>query len=134
VIAPVRLGLDGNVAVLDVHRKGLGDVRPILQFFAAFDRDRMGANLDALRVEVRLSVAHVEFPAVPRAAQEFADARALVDTGLRRGQPRDAGGLLLRRTLMRAAIEQRKELAVDVEHDDVAAVDAKHLVAAGRNV
>ena len=35
---------------------------------------------------------------------------------------------------MRAAIEQREELAVDVEHHDVAAVDAEHLVAAGRNV
>ena len=35
---------------------------------------------------------------------------------------------------MRAAIEQREELAVDVEHDDVAAIDVDHLVAAGRDV
>jgi hypothetical protein len=35
---------------------------------------------------------------------------------------------------MRAAIEQREEFAIDVEHDDVAAVDAKNLVAAGRDV
>ena len=35
---------------------------------------------------------------------------------------------------MRAAIEQREELAVDVEHDDVAAVDADNLVAAGRDL
>ena len=35
---------------------------------------------------------------------------------------------------MRAAVEQREEFAVDMEHDDVAAVDFNHLVAAGRNI
>jgi hypothetical protein len=35
---------------------------------------------------------------------------------------------------MRTAIEQREELAIDVEHDDVAALDANNLVAAGRDV
>src|SRR4029453_14780419 len=81
-----------------------------------------------------LPVAHVEFPAVPRAAQQLADARSLIDSGLRRGQPRDAGRLFQRRAPMRAAVEQREELAIDVEHDDVAALDAKNLVAAGRDV
>ena len=133
IISPA-LGLDNHVTVLDMDRKRLGHVRPFLQFLAAFDRDRIGAHFHPLRIEIGLPVAHVEFPAVPRAAQQFADARALVDTGLRRGQPRDAGGLLQRRALMRAAIEQREELAIDVEHDDVAAVDAEDLVAAGRDV
>ena len=66
--------------------------------------------------------------------KQFADPRALVDAGLRRGQPRDAGGFFQRRAGMRTAIEQREELAVDMEHDDVAAVDVDDLVAAGRNV
>ena len=35
---------------------------------------------------------------------------------------------------MRAAVEQREELAVDMEHDDVAAIDLDHLVTARRNV
>jgi hypothetical protein len=35
---------------------------------------------------------------------------------------------------MRAAVEQREELTVNMEHDDVAAVDADHLVAAGRDL
>jgi hypothetical protein len=33
-----------------------------------------------------------------------------------------------------AAIQQREELAIDVEYDDVAAVDLDDLVAAGWNV
>jgi hypothetical protein len=35
---------------------------------------------------------------------------------------------------MRTAVEQRKELVAHMEHDDVAAVDADHLVAAGRDL
>jgi hypothetical protein len=35
---------------------------------------------------------------------------------------------------MRAAVEQREEFAIDMEHDDIAAIDRKHLVAAGRNL
>ena len=35
---------------------------------------------------------------------------------------------------MRAAIQERKELAIDMEHDDVAAVDRDDLVAAGRDL
>ena len=47
-----ELGLDDDVAVLDVHRKRLGHVRPLLQFLAAFDRDRIGADLHPLRIEI----------------------------------------------------------------------------------
>src|SRR3977135_879356 len=69
---------------------------------------------------------------MPGTAQQFADPRALVDSGLGRGQPRHAGGLVERGALMRATIKQREELAIDVKHHDVAAVDADDLVAAGR--
>jgi hypothetical protein len=57
---------------------------------------------------------------MPGAAKQFADPRALIDSGLGRGQPRDAGGLVERRAGMRAAIEQREELANDVEDDGLA--------------
>src|SRR6201986_879715 len=117
-----------------MYSKGFGDIRPLLQLFAAFDRHRIGTDLEALGVEPGLAIAHVELPAVPGTAQQFADARALIDPGLRRGQPRDASRLVERRAFMRATIEQREELAIDMEDDDVAAVDADHLVAAGRNL
>jgi hypothetical protein len=71
---------------------------------------------------------------MPGAAQQFADAGTLIDAGLRRGQPRHAGRLVERRTLVRTTIKQREELAVDVEHDNVAAIDVDHLVAAGWNL
>src|SRR5580704_9898973 len=124
-----------------MHRKGLCHIRALLeslleffgQLLAALDCDRIGSYLDPLRIEPGLAGAHVEFPAVPGAAQQLADAGALVDAGLRRRQPRHACRLVERRALVRAAVEQRKELAVDMKHDDVAAVDADHLVAAGRN-
>src|SRR5262245_551156 len=99
-----------------MDRAGLGHVGSLLQLLAAFDRDRIGAHLDALRIEPGLPGAHVELPAVPGAAQEFADTVADINAGLRRGQPRDAGGLLQWSTLMRAAVEQRKEFAVDMEN------------------
>src|SRR6201995_4873451 len=100
-----------------MHRKRFGYVGPLLQSLAALDRDRIGTDFHPLRIEPGLTVAHVEFPAVPRTAQELADPRALVDAGLRRRQPRHAGRLFQRRAGMRAAVEQREELAIDVEHD-----------------
>src|SRR5215472_8433476 len=121
-----------------MHRESLGDVRPLLHLFsqllAALHGDRERADPEARRIEPGLAGAHVELPAMPGAAQELADAGALVDTGLGRGQARHAGGLVERRAFMRAAVQQREELAIDMEHDDVAAVDADHLVAARRDV
>src|SRR3954452_19432282 len=98
-----------------MDRKSLGHVGTLLQFLAALDRDGGGADLDALGVEPGLPVAHVEFPAMPRAAQQLADPRALVNAGLRRGQPRHARRLLQGSAGMRTAIEQREELAIDME-------------------
>src|SRR5260370_16110593 len=123
--------LDNDVAVFDMHRKCLGHVRPLGQRLAVFDDDRIGPYLDALRIEPGLAGAHIEFPAVPGAAPEFAYPRALIDSGLRRGQSRDASGLVERPAFARATIKQREELAVDMEHDNVAAIDIDHLVAAG---
>src|SRR4029079_1616402 len=130
-----RSGLDDDVAVLDMHREGLGDIgalgEAVLEFLgdflAAFDRDRIGTDLEALRIEPGLPVAHVEFPAVPGAAQQFADPRTLEYAGLRRGQPRHARRLFQRRAGVRTATDPRRELAPDVAHDDVPARDAETL-------
>src|ERR1044072_6243565 len=67
------LDLDNHIAVLDMHRKRLRHVRPFRQRFAVLDRHRIGPDLDALGVEPGLAGTHVELPAVPGAAQEFAD-------------------------------------------------------------
>src|ERR1700710_1576302 len=40
-------GLDDDVAVLDVHRKGLGDIGTFCQCLAILDHDRIGADLDS---------------------------------------------------------------------------------------
>src|ERR1700743_1129654 len=127
-------GLDDDVVILNVDRKSLRHVGTFGEFLAAFDLDRIGPNLDAFRIEPGVAVAHVEFPTMPRAAQKFADARALIDAGLRRRQPRDAGGLLQWRAFMWTAIEQREERAIDMKYHDVAAVDSDDLVAAERDV
>src|SRR5271165_3131382 len=53
--------LHDHISVLDMHRKGLGDVGALDGFFgkllAAFDRDRKGPHLDALGIEPGLAVA-----------------------------------------------------------------------------
>src|SRR5271168_209775 len=121
-----------------MHGKGFRDIWPLFHLFdellTAFDRNGEGADLETLGVEPGLTVAHIELPAMPGTAQQFAHARAMIDARLRRRQPRHARRLVQRRALMRAAVQQRKELAVDMEHDNVAAVDADNLVAAGWNL
>lgn len=71
---------------------------------------------------------------MPGTAQHLPDPRALIDAGLGRGQPCHTSCFLQRGAFMRAAVQQRKELAVDVEHDDIAACDVDDLVAAGQDV
>src|SRR5262249_6413351 len=67
--------------------------------------------------------AHVELPAMPGTAQHLAGPRILVGARLRRqhetGEP--AAGEAA--TLVRTLIRQGKQLALDVEDDDVAARD-----------
>src|SRR3954469_13330787 len=82
------LAPDDDVAVLDMNRECLGDIRPLGQRLAILDHDRIGPDLDALGVEPGLAVAHVELPPVPGAAEQLPDPRAFVDAGLLRRQPR----------------------------------------------
>src|SRR5260370_5553346 len=127
-------GLDDDVAVLDVNRKSLGHMRPLGQRLAVFDDNRIGSHLDAIRIEPGLPGADVELPSMPGATQEFADPRTLIDAGLRRGQACHARRLVKRRAFVRTAVEQREELAVDMEYNNVTAIYADNLVAAGRNL
>ena len=60
--------------------------------------------------------------------------RALVLAGLVRLQVCDARRFRQRRALVRAAIEEREELAVDMKDDDLAPPDGDDLVAARRDI
>src|SRR5947208_12719329 len=71
---------------------------------------------------------------MPRAAQELADAVTDIDAGLWRRQSRNAGRFRQWRALMRTAIEQRKELAIDMEDHDIATLHVDNLVAAGSDI
>src|ERR1700727_2212460 len=127
-------GLDDHVVVLNMDRKGFRHIGSLGERLAILDDNRISPDLDAFGIEPGLAVAHVEFPAVPGATEQFADTRALIHPGFRRGQPCYAGRLVERRTGMRAAIKQGEELAIGMEHDDVTALERDHFVTARRDV
>src|SRR5580692_12723981 len=107
--------LDDHVVVLNMDRKGFRHIGSLGERLTILDDNRIGPDLDALGIEPGLAVAHVEFPTMPGATQQFADTRALIHPGFRRGQPRHTGCLVERRTGMRAAIKQSEEFAIGVE-------------------
>src|ERR1700739_2409243 len=110
--------------------EGFGHIGPFGEGLAVLDDHRIGPDLETLGIEPGLPGAHVEFPAMPGTAEQFADPRAIVNSRLRRGRACDAGRLIERRAGVRAAVEQRKELAIDVEYNDVASLKREHLVVA----
>src|SRR5262249_28885862 len=90
---------------------------------ARFDIDRIGLHAKPPRVAVGLSGADVELPAVPRAADDLALPGVFDLAGIRGAREPDQRALAQRRALMRAAIEQAEELALDVEDRDRPVVD-----------
>ena len=82
-----QLYFDQHVAVLDVHRKGLGDVGPLGQRLAVFDRDRIGADLYALRIEIGLARCACR---IPSRATRSAAVRRRASAGRRRAPARSA--------------------------------------------
>src|SRR6516162_9830635 len=65
-------GLDHHVVVLDRDRHGLGDVGAGDELRSRLHRDRVPARAHARRITPRLAGAHVEFPAMPGAADDLA--------------------------------------------------------------
>src|SRR6516225_7614554 len=60
------LGLDDDVGILHMYRECFGDIgslgHSLSKLRAAFDRNGKRANLESLRIEPGLAVAHVELP------------------------------------------------------------------------
>src|SRR5947209_18785021 len=102
---------------------------------------RIGPGAEALRVAIGLPGADVEFPAMPGTAQDLAWPRIFDDAGIGGLRQPDQRALAQRGALVRAAVQQAEELALDVEHRDRALVDGEEfsrprwqLVHRGNNV
>ena len=68
-----RLKIDHHVIALDRHRESLGDIRPLHNVSARLDIDWIGLDPEAFGIAVGLAGADVELPAVPGAADDFAE-------------------------------------------------------------
>src|SRR3954466_2584485 len=73
--------LDDDVILLNRHGDRFGDVGTLHQRIAGGDLHRVLSGLDARRLAPGLSVADVEFPAMPGAANDFARPRHAVLAG-----------------------------------------------------
>ena len=123
-----------HVIAFHRHRQGLGDVRPLHHGRARLDIDRVSAGAKAFGVAVRLAGADVEFPAVPGAAEDFAEPGVFDLAGIGGLREPDQRPFAQGRALMRAAVQQAEELAVDVEHRDRALVDGEEFARARRQL
>ena len=78
--------------------------------------------------------ADIEFPAVPGAADDFAEPGIFDVAGIGRLREPDQRAFAQRRALMRAAVQQAEELALDVEDRDRALIDGEELARARRQL
>src|SRR6201992_3687256 len=76
-------------------------------------------------IAVGLAGADVEFPAVPGAADDLAELGIFDLAGIGGLREPDQWALAQRRALMRAAVQQAKELALDVEDRDLPVIDGE---------
>src|SRR5207302_9648221 len=104
------------------------------QRLGGLDRDFVGADAGAVGLAEGAAGGEVELPAMPGAAKDLAVARPEVFTGSGgKGHAFDAAEAE-RAALVRAAIAQGVEGAVDVEDADGAALDIDDLPAAGGHI
>src|SRR5580704_16248121 len=120
-----------DVFVFDADGKGLGHVGALDQCRAGRHRNRELPRPDARRIAPGFAGAHVELPAVPRAADDLALPRVAVLAGLAGLDQAGQAAFAQAAALMRAAVGKREELALDVEHRDLAALDVDELAGAG---
>src|SRR5207245_11481173 len=102
---------------------------------------RIGAGAKALGVAIGLPGADVELPAVPGAADDLAELGIFDLAGIAGLREPDQRALAQRGALMRAAVQEAEELALDVEDRDRPPVDGEEfsrprwqLVHRGNNV
>src|SRR5258708_7635431 len=110
--------LDDQVVVLDQHRKAFGDVGPLDPLGLPFlldgspgnGRHLIGSDPGPHRVDPRLPGPNVEFPSVPRAAQDLARPAVAVIARDRTLEEARQAPRAERAALVRAAIAQGEEL------------------------
>src|SRR6202043_2770409 len=128
-----RLRLDDDVVVLDRHRKGFGLVGPLPQLGPRLDRLRVLTRAQPLRVAPGAAGANVELPGMPGATDDLALPGIAVIARLRRFEEAGEPAMGEASALVRAAVVEGEELAVDVEDDDRPVADRHELATAGGN-
>src|ERR1700761_1954372 len=120
--------------VVAFHRDldGLRHIWPLHHGSARFDIDRISLHPKAFWVAIGLAGADVELPAMPGAAQDFAEPGVFDLTGIGRLRKPDQRSFAERRALMRAAVHQAEELALDVEDRDRPVIDGDEFARARR--
>ena len=110
------------VALGERHDRRLPGLRPVA----------LADVTDGVERPEHLARAHVEFPPVPGAAQNFAGAGVFVMARLMRLDQAGQDAFAHRPALVRAAVEQPVEFAVQVENRDRAAAHRHQLAPAGQ--
>src|ERR1700719_3331475 len=123
-----------DVFVFDADGKRLGHVGAFDQRRARRHRNRKLPRPDARRIAPGFAGAYVELPTVPWAADDLALPRIAVLAGLFGLDQSGQAPFAQAAALMRAAVGEREELALDVEHCDLAALDVDELAGAGRKL
>src|SRR5690349_17380561 len=118
-----RLEVHHYVVALDRDLHSLGDVGSLHHRRARLDIDRIGFHAEAARVAIGLPGADVELPAVPWTANDLAKPGVFDLTGIAGAREPDQRAFAKCGALMRAAIEQAEELALDVEDRDRPVID-----------
>src|SRR5215472_9598623 len=111
-------GLDDHVVALDRNRHGLGDVGAGDELRSGLHRDRVAARAHARRITPGLAGAHVEFPAMPGAADDLAGPGIAVMTRSIRFYQSRLLAVKEAAAPVRAAIVEREKLAAQIEHHD----------------
>src|ERR1700722_7289428 len=109
-----------------MHRHGLRDVGTFDEVGAVCRLDRIEPRLDLVGRAVRLAGADIEFPSVPRTADDLAPAAVAVTAG--------DGAVTQASALMRAAIEHPVKIAVEIEDRNRTALDREEFARSWRNL
>src|SRR5712671_716672 len=123
-----------HIIALDRHRDRLRHVRSLHHARPRLDIGGIGFCAKPFGVAVGLAGADIEFPAVPGAADDFAWPGIFDLTGIGRLREPDQRPFAQRSTLMRAAVQQAEEFALDIEHRDRALIDGKEFARARRQL
>ena len=126
-----ELQIHHHVVALDRHRERLGDIGPLHHAGAGLDMRGIGFDAKAFGVAIGLAGADVELPAVPGAAQDLAQS-GIDHSGLGGLRKPDQWSFAQGGALVRAAVHQAEEFALDVEDRDRPLIDGEEFTRARR--